>query len=881
MSPLILLLVVQLTFANVVPILRSSVATPLPKVGDGDGSIPGTEKLHVTVPDFTPGLTTKIHDDAISSENKSDHEHHNHLPPTLSIAKLDSVRTPIKNNESEVVRTERNPPSETTSEHFHKHHYHKGHEENHKHEDSSSHRKRRTEISTLSPQANNISAIEVEAEKSRTLDSPAFQIEIPEEPKVSNNVSTAFVIGLRIEAVDKGVSYELNGISSILKDSAVPIRLFGQHFTNQTIVRFVRDVKSRGADCDDMDATEAHPVSHIGPNGASAIVEISLSINQSEEFFFLCVRVNNTEMPWVHQGSDPWITIKVYERVLPLWLNIVFIVLLLLLSGLFAGLTLGLLALDRTDLKILANTGSDKERMYAKTILPLRTQGNYLLCSLVLGNVLINSSLTILMDDLTSGILAVTISTISIVIFGEIIPQAICSRHGLAIGAKTILITRLIMILTFPLSYVISVILDKVLGEEIGIVYNREKLKELVKITIEHNDLEADEVNIISGALELKKKTVEDIMTRIEDIFMLPLEGELDFETLNEIRKQGYSRIPIYDVERKNIVTILFTKDLMFVDPDDKIPLKTLAQFYNNPCYYVFSDTTLDIVFKEFKESQKGHMAFVQKINTTSSDRDPYCETTGLVTLEDVIEELIQAEIVDETDMWTDNRNKKRTKQHHTNDFSKFVEIRNSQKTIYISPQLALAAFQYLSTGVEPFRPAHISEGVLHRILKKNVLFKIRGTKDLKPCFLYEFGKATDSFTLVLEGRVDVTVGREGLQYEAGPFTYFAVPALMLNEDTNFTPDYSVKATGDVVILRIRRPLYLAAVQATIMERSKKDADGKSIPHDSYIEKQIEDVLGKLEPEFSADTAGKILSELESSDDSVSSKEQSTTSTEA
>jgi len=188
------------------------------------------------------------------------------------------------------------------------------------------------------------------------------------------------------------------------------------------------------------------------------------------------------DMPWVHQGSDPWITIKVYDRLLPLWLNMVFIVLLLMLSGLFAGLTLGLLALDRTDLKILANTGSEKERMYAKTILPLRTQGNYLLCSLVLGNVLINSSLTILLDELTSGILAITLSTIGIVVFGEIVPQAFCSRHGLAIGAKTILITRLIMILTFPISYVISVILDKLLGEEIGIVYNREKLKELIKV---------------------------------------------------------------------------------------------------------------------------------------------------------------------------------------------------------------------------------------------------------------------------------------------------------------------------------------------------------------------------------------------------------------
>lgn len=60
-----------------------------------------------------------------------------------------------------------------------------------------------------------------------------------------------------------------------------------------------------------------------------------------------------------------------------------------------------------------------------------------------------------------------------------------------------------------------------------------------LQITIEHNDLEADEVNIISGALELRKKSVEDIMTRLEDIFMLPLEGTLDFEMLNDIRKQG------------------------------------------------------------------------------------------------------------------------------------------------------------------------------------------------------------------------------------------------------------------------------------------------------------------------------------------------------
>lgn len=61
-------------------------------------------------------------------------------------------------------------------------------------------------------------------------------------------------------------------------------------------------------------------------------------------------------------------------------------------------------------------------------------------------------------------------------------PKAICSRHGLAVGAKTILVTKFIMLITFPLSYPTSKILDVLLGEEIGNVYNRERLKELVKV---------------------------------------------------------------------------------------------------------------------------------------------------------------------------------------------------------------------------------------------------------------------------------------------------------------------------------------------------------------------------------------------------------------
>ncbi len=203
--------------------------------------------------------------------------------------------------------------------------------------------------------------------------------------------------------------------------------------------------------------------------------------NKRSAVLYLCHREEH-ETTYRHLGSETYSRIKIRERFIPLWLQLAIIVVCLSFSSLFSGLNLGLLSLNQTDLKIISNTGTDTERRYAKAIYPVRKQGNYLLCSILLGNVLVNSIFTILLDDLSSGIVAVAVSTLCIVVIGEICPQAVCSRHGLAIGAKTIYVTKTVMVFTAPLSWPLSRLLDFILGEEISTTYTRERLKELVKV---------------------------------------------------------------------------------------------------------------------------------------------------------------------------------------------------------------------------------------------------------------------------------------------------------------------------------------------------------------------------------------------------------------
>jgi hypothetical protein len=220
--------------------------------------------------------------------------------------------------------------------------------------------------------------------------------------------------------------------------------------------------------------------------------------------YYLCFQNDTNPDVYVHAGKETYQAIYFIKparpTILPLPIQVACITVLLCLSGTFSGLNLGLMALDPQQLKILQTAGNSNEQKYARAVLPVRQYGNFLLCTLLLGNVLVNNTLTIFLDDLTSGLVAIIGSTAAIVVFGEIVPQAICSRHGLYIGYRTLPLTYFFMGVTGLLSWPLGKLLDLVLGDEIGMVYNRHRFLEIIKQA--QNDLEDDEKQMIEGTVK-------------------------------------------------------------------------------------------------------------------------------------------------------------------------------------------------------------------------------------------------------------------------------------------------------------------------------------------------------------------------------------------
>jgi len=336
-------------------------------------------------------------------------------------------------------------------------------------------------------------------------------------------------------------------------------------------------------------------------------------------------------------------------------------VMCLICAGLACGLTQGLLSINPLELKVKLETGTESERAAAKNILPIVTKHHILLVTLMLFNASANEALPIFLDALVPSWLSIILAVTLVLICGEIIPSALFTGpNQLQIASFLTPITRLLILIFSPIAIPFAKVLDLWLGHDEGItVFNRREMAALVGIihhegrheddatrrdTLMHND----QVSILQGALNYIDKKVEDVMSRVEDMFLLPIECDLNAETISAIFQSGYSRVPVYEGTKDEIVVILLVKDLIFIDPDDEIPLKKFVNVFGREVLKVWEDNKLGTVLAQFQKKHS-HMAIVHRVDS-SGDRDPVYVTVGLITLEDIVEEILGAEIEDEHD---------------------------------------------------------------------------------------------------------------------------------------------------------------------------------------------------------------------------------------
>lgn len=307
--------------------------------------------------------------------------------------------------------------------------------------------------------------------------------------------------------------------------------------------------------------------------------------------------------------------------------------LLLVLSGLFSGLNIALLSLDIQELKRKASLGNKD----AKKVLPVREKGNLLLSTLLLGNVAVNAAISILSASYTTGLVGGIISTVLIVIIGEIIPQSFMSRHALKSGAKVIWVVKVAIFLLFPVTYPLAWALDKFIGKHVPTVWSREEIKAIIS---DHEDspdspIDADEEKIVHGALSFSRVSVKDAMTPRGKVFMLNANSILDQKLMSNILIKRHTRVPLYKGSKNNIIGIMFVKDLIGAELGIK-----LGDLAKNHLLYVKESSKLDACLNKFIK-QKSHMAIVVDKNE---------EFAGIITLEDILEEILQSEVYDETD---------------------------------------------------------------------------------------------------------------------------------------------------------------------------------------------------------------------------------------
>jgi metal transporter CNNM len=316
-------------------------------------------------------------------------------------------------------------------------------------------------------------------------------------------------------------------------------------------------------------------------------------------------------------------------------LVLVAVLVLVLFSAICSGINVGLVSLNEGDLRRKAKLNS----VAAKRILPFRKNLHLTLAAILLTNVASISGTSLLLNNRFNGVVAEIASTLLIVVLGEVLPQALFARYALMLCARLTPLLRLMIFITYPVAKPLQLLLDKLFGEEMPHLQSRRELGVLIA---EHakaaeSELDNDEVEIMRGALQLSEKRVRDIMTDLRNVYWLTPKTRISASKIDEIKEKGWSRIPVINRQQTACYGVLLMKDLVDIDFDnEEIDVEDLPLY---PSQIVGSMTALDTLFRKFINGGT-HLFPVEKDD----------EIIGIVTIEDLLEEIVGHEIEDETD---------------------------------------------------------------------------------------------------------------------------------------------------------------------------------------------------------------------------------------
>ncbi|MBU4456987.1 MAG: hemolysin family protein [Nanoarchaeota archaeon] len=317
------------------------------------------------------------------------------------------------------------------------------------------------------------------------------------------------------------------------------------------------------------------------------------------------------------------------------------------LSAFFSGSEIAIFSLSKSRLKALVN----KNVNGAKILEDLKKEPRKLLITILIGNNLVNiGSSTIatmiaieLLGNIGVGI-ATGIMTFLILVFGEITPKAYATQHAESFALKTAKFYKFLIKLLYPFVYLfekITILLAGSRGPISKKVATEEEIKALVEMSEEHGHVLPEERELIENVLRFNDVAVIEVMTNRDE--MICLEGSMSIEdSINIVKSSRFSRFPLYTKARDNIIGFVHIKDILLSLISNKNRSKKLKSI-KMPALFVPQHIMLSDMFKEFQK-RRIHLSMIV---------NDYGEIIGLVTMEDLLEELV-GEIIDESDHESD-----------------------------------------------------------------------------------------------------------------------------------------------------------------------------------------------------------------------------------